>query len=219
MAFRPAMMSPAARTRERTTVPVLEAQRLGTATERARRRSGETDIVGEEEEKREQMDYLGWGMDLVHFEVGSGCRVRHDGWARAPHIRLIFELDMRGAGNSDIWGPLSGSHFCSRQVTGPSARMYEVGFGRPVADALKPSWKLPAYFLVCVVDKKRLVWPSGEVLSLVKRLVALLSLAQTIKTGRLGKSNPNDFQYTCEILVHHHLCSNFFRPCPQPNTT
>lgn len=59
MAFRPAMMSPAARTRERTTVPVLEAQRLGTATERARRRSGETDIVGEEEEKREQMDYLG----------------------------------------------------------------------------------------------------------------------------------------------------------------
>ena len=65
MASEPATTSPVARTGERTALPKVAAQRHGTAAERARQWSCDTDDVVEEEDRREQMDptRTTYGMD------------------------------------------------------------------------------------------------------------------------------------------------------------
>ena len=63
----PATTSLVGRTGEWIVVPVLTAQRLGMAAEQAWRRSGETDVAEEEEERREQMDLVGRGGGFGQF--------------------------------------------------------------------------------------------------------------------------------------------------------
>ena len=74
----------------------------------------------------------GGGVNLVQFGVGSGCRVRRDERARAPHIRLIFGLNMEGAGQP---GRLRGSSRLKNRDRTP-AQAYETNLRGPVVYAL-----------------------------------------------------------------------------------
>ena len=59
------------------------------------------------------------------------------GHARAPHICLIFGLDMRGVGQPRRFRPVLGVRLDKKIMTGRPARAYETGLRGPVIDALK----------------------------------------------------------------------------------
>ena len=95
-------------------MPVLAAQRIGKAMERACRWSCETGGGSEEEERREQMDPVGRGDG---FGVGLSTPTW---WQRlgAP----IFGLDIRDAGQYRHLRRPSKTNFHDQSVTEPSVR-------------------------------------------------------------------------------------------------
>ncbi|EMS56171.1 hypothetical protein TRIUR3_23456 [Triticum urartu] len=93
MASGPATTSSMARTGERSDVPMVAAQRLGTAADRAWQQSYETDAAEKEEERREQMDPVGQGVDLVQFEVGNRANNRRKAGDRAEKANYSYNID------------------------------------------------------------------------------------------------------------------------------
>lgn len=89
-----ATTSLAATTGDKSVVPLLPVQRLGTNMERVQRWSYETNVVEEKEERREQMDLVGrgGGFGAICYGVGmSGWtwRTRPGAPISAPYLGWI----------------------------------------------------------------------------------------------------------------------------------
>ena len=118
----------------------LAAKSLGTAVERPWRRSARGMVRRRKKRGDSKWIRLVFGVDLVQFGVGSGCRVRRGGRARAPpyppHIWAGYEgCRSARAFEARLRRP-SGSDFRDQSVIGRAVRAFQASSRCPAVEAL-----------------------------------------------------------------------------------